>query len=69
MTFTDIKEYHRNLTKELSRFDFKEFELLFFRGALLTTAITLTSKKEILTGRLLLMDIKNATVTSLLLAV
>lgn len=47
----DLKVYHRNLTKELSRFDFKDFELLLFGCSLLTVAITRMSKREISTGR------------------
>jgi len=62
LTMVTCQKYHRNLAKELSSFDFKDFELLS-TGDLRLIAVTIpTQKKGTSIGRLLLMGIKNAIV-------
>ena len=57
-----MKDYHRNLTNELSSFDFKDFELLPNVELLLIVVSITTRKREISTGRLSLMDIRSVIV-------
>ena len=56
------QEYHHNLAKELSSFDFKDFELLSTGDLRLIAVTILIRKRETSIGRLLSMDIKNAIV-------
>jgi len=63
LAMTKLKEYHRNLTTELSSFDFNNFELSVTRKNFVLTTVTIPiPRKAISTGKSLSMVIKSVIV-------